>query len=265
MKLVAIDLDGTLLTSAHEVSPATIEAVAETRAAGVEVVLASSRGIGSMRPILGKLQLFSPAEFISAQGALTGSLDRTGVLRISAISSIPLALARQVVALTEGADIQIGWYRGLDWFVPALNAMVEHEAATVRQRPTVRNLFEITLAPEKLLLVSTPDRVGDLQSLAKSLPDGLAAQFSHSNYLEVTREGVDKGAALSRICEARRIAPVDVVAIGDGFNDLGLFAFAGVSVAMANAPEAVRAAATMVTGSNDEDGVASALRMLARV
>lgn len=262
MRLVALDLDGTLLNSSHALSQATIEAVAETRAAGVEVVLASSRGAGSMKAVVRTLQLYSPAEFIAAQGALTGTLDRDGVLSTTAALTIPLASAHQVVALAERAGIQIGWYHGIDWLVPGLNEMVEREAAIIGQRPIVRNLLDVTSAPEKLLLVSSMDRANELKLLIEALPDGLAAQFSHANYLEVTRRGVDKGAALTRLCEARVITPADVVAIGDGFNDLGLFEFAGVSIAMANAPDLVRAAATMVTSSNDNDGVASALRMM---
>lgn len=264
MKLVAIDLDGTLLTSSHELSQTTVETVAEIRAMGVEIVLASSRGVGSMKAILRELQLYSPAEFISAQGALTGSLERAGALRIIAASSIPLALAYQVVTLAERAEIQIGWYCGCDWYVSALNEMVEGEAAVVGQRPIIRNLFDVTRVPEKLLLMTSLERAGELQSLARTLPDGVASQFSHANYLEVTKRGVDKGTALKALCDARGIAPADVVAIGDGFNDLGLFEFAGVSIAMANAPEVVRAAATMVTASNDDNGVASALRTMVR-
>jgi Cof subfamily protein (haloacid dehalogenase superfamily) len=265
VRLVAVDLDGTLLNSSHKLSQATIEAVAHTRAAGVEVVLASSRGVGCMRAIVRQLQLFDPAEFISAQGALTGSLDEEGVLRVSDASRIPLATAHQVVALAECAGLSVGWYCGFDWFVPRMDELVEREAAAVGRRPVIRNPADIRREPEKLLLMSSPDRRYELEPIAETLPDGLTSQSSLPNYLEVTRSGVDKGTALARICRVRGIDADDVVAIGDGPNDLALFDFAGISIAMANAPESVRTRASMVTYSNDDDGVAAALEILIRI
>jgi hydroxymethylpyrimidine pyrophosphatase-like HAD family hydrolase len=77
--------------------------------------------------------------------------------------------------------------------------------------------------------------------------------FSHERFLEITGEGVDKGWAVQRYCQAHGLA------IGDGPNDLPLFAFAGTSVAPANAHPDVRATATAVTADNDHDGVAKAL------
>lgn len=264
MKLVAIDLDGTLLDSSHRLSQATIGAIANTREAGVEVVLASSRGVGCMRTILRQLQLFNPAEFISAQGALTGSLDEDGGLHVFDASRIPLVAAHQVVALAECAGLSVGWYCGFDWFVPRLDELVEREAAAVGRHPVVRNPADIRREPEKLLLMSSPDRQYELEPIAGALPDDLTSQSSLPNYLEITRSGVDKGTALARICGVRGIGAAEVVAIGDGPNDLALFDFAGISVAMANASESVQARASMVTYSNDDDGVAAALEILIR-
>ncbi len=264
MRLVAIDLDGTLLDSSHGLSQVTIEAVANTLAAGIEVVLASSRGVGCMHAILRQLQLFSPAEFISAQGALTGSLDREGVLRVVNASSIPLAVAHEVVTLADRAGISIGWYCGLDWFVQHLDEAVEREVAAVGRRPVIRNLPDVKRAPQKLLMMSSSDDERELELAAATLPNGLTAQPSNPGYLEITRSGVDKGVALGRICRTRGIRSADVAAIGDGPNDLALFEFAGISIAMANAPESVQAQATAVTASNDDDGVALALETLIR-
>ena len=89
LKLVAIDVDGTLLTSAHEVTEATLDAVAAVRASGVEVVLASSRGARMMTGILDQLRLGEPAEFVAAQGALTASLTTDDGLRVIHEDAIP--------------------------------------------------------------------------------------------------------------------------------------------------------------------------------
>lgn len=262
MRLVAIDVDGTLLTSKGEVSPATAAAIAATRAAGVEVVLASSRGGRVMKRLLRRLDLLEPAEFIAAQGALSGALAPDGVLRVTHESAIPLAIAHEMVALADDAGFSTNWFRGFDWFVPRMSAAIEAESVAMGERPTVRDLLAVTRAPEKLMLIAGPESVHKLEVVASRLPAGLTAQTSHPTYLEITRSGVDKGFALSRMCSRRGIAAADVVAIGNGRNDLALFDFAGTSVAMANAPASVRERATMLTGSNDDGGVATALNDL---
>jgi len=93
----------------------------------------------------------------------------------------------------------------------------------------------------------------------------LRAQISNPTYLEITRADVDKAMAVAEYCRTIGIGASDVLAIGDGPNDLAVFAFAGVSVAPANARPEVLAAADIVTASNDEDGVAVYLdRLLSR-
>jgi Cof subfamily protein (haloacid dehalogenase superfamily) len=262
VRLVAIDVDGTLLTSGGEVTSATRTAIAAAQAAGVEVVLASSRGARVLKRLLRRLELLDPAEFIAAQGALVGALASDGVLRVTHEAAIPLASAHELVALADEAGFSTNWFRGLDWFVPQMTPVIEAESVAVGERPTVRDLFAVTRAPEKLMLIAEPESVHRLETLAANLPAGLTAQTSGPTYLEITRSGVDKGSALSRLCTRRGIRAAEVVAIGDGRNDLGMFDFAGTSVAMANAPASVRERSTRITRSNDEDGVAVALNEL---
>ena len=98
IRLVAIDVDGTLLTSRHEVTAATAAAIERVRRAGVEVVLTTSRPPRALWPILDRLDLVEPAEFIASQGALTGSYSVTGALRVLDQQPMPVALAQQVAA-----------------------------------------------------------------------------------------------------------------------------------------------------------------------
>jgi hydroxymethylpyrimidine pyrophosphatase-like HAD family hydrolase len=114
--------------------------------------------------------------------------------------------------------------------------------------------------PDKiLLLVGAQGR--DITDLV-AVPEGLVALASTPTHLEVTRADVDKADALRRLCARRGLGPDRVAAIGDGRNDLGMLAFAGIAVAPANAHPEVLAAADLVTASNDEDGVAQALARL---
>ncbi|MDT7580915.1 MAG: hypothetical protein QOK35_2179 [Pseudonocardiales bacterium] len=261
--LFVIDVDGTLLTSAHEVGPAAATEVRRVRAAGVEVLLASSRGPRAMLPVVTALGLTDGAEFVGTQGALTGGYDAAGVLHVRDRRPAPVDAARAVVASAAAAGLAVGWYAGERWLVSRVDATIAREARVVADTPEVADLAAQTSGPDKLMIIApSPSEVDVLRRLAAALPAELTAQVSNPTYLEITGRGVDKASAVARWCARRGIDPSATGAIGDGPNDLGLFAFAGASVAPANARPEVAAAATWSTRSNDDDGVAHALSVL---
>lgn len=260
IRLVAIDVDGTLLTSKHEVTAATAAAIERVRRAGVAVVLTTSRPPRALWPILDRLNLVEPAEFIASQGALTGSYSVTGALRVLDQQPMPVALAQQVADAAHAAGMSVNWLAGERWLVPHLDDLILEEASIVGCAPEVADLSVERAGPDKiLLLVHAPDQ--DIAELV-AVPEGLVALASTPTHLEVTRADVDKADALSRLCARHRITPDQVVAIGDGRNDLGMLGFAGVAVAPANAHPEVLGVADLITASNDQDGVAQALARL---
>lgn len=256
-RLVAIDVDGTLLTSGHEVTSATRDAVAHVRARGVEVVLASSRGFRALDPVLRTLALTEPAVFVASQGGLTGSCSPAGGLRV--LDRRPMAVedVRPLLAAARAAGIAVNWYAGPHWYVAGLDRTVEAEARIVGVEPEVRDLAAEETGPEKLLLIAPAPEVDPRRI---DLPEGLCAQTSKHGYLEVTRADVDKAAALADLCARRGIGSDEVVAFGDGPNDVGLLTWAGTAIAPANAR--VLDVVDFVAPSNDDDGVAVALRAL---
>jgi Cof subfamily protein (haloacid dehalogenase superfamily) len=258
--VVVVDVDGTLLTSAHEVRPATAAALRRVRDRGVAVLLASSRGPGAMRPVVAAAGL-AGADFVATQGALTGRLDADGALTVLDRRPAPVAAAHRVVAAATGAGLAVGWYAADRWLVSHVDATIEREARVVHDVPAVADLLAEREGPDKLLVIA-PDDPQVVRRLALGVPDELVAQISNPTYLEVTGRDVDKAAAVARWCAHRGVGAAEVVAIGDGPNDLGLFAFAGTSVAPANARAEVAAAADWLTRSNDDDGVAWALSAL---
>lgn len=261
--LVVLDVDGTLLTSAHEVGPDAAAQVRRVRDAGVEVLLASSRGPRAMLPVLAALGLADGTEFVGTQGALTAGYDAAGALQVHDRRPAPVDAARTVVAAAAAAGLAVGWYAGERWLVSHADATIAREARVVHDTPEVADLLAQDEGPEKLMIIApTPDAVEVLRRLAAALPAGLTAQISNPTYLEITRRGVDKASAVARWCAHQGIAPSTAVAIGDGPNDLGLFALAGTGVAPATARPEVAAAATWLTRGNDDDGVAWALSVL---
>ena len=261
-RLLAIDVDGTLLNSQHQVSDVTVDVLAKARAEGVEVLLASSRGPRAMFPVLSALGLTDPCVFIGSQGAITGRYAADGTLFVDARHSIPVAAAREIVAAARQRGIEVNWFSADDWYVSGVDHTVEREARIVGTVPEVRDLFAEENGPEKLMMIAPGDDVAPLRDIAAHLPGDMLAQVSNPTYLEITRADVDKAAAVVAYCADRGISSAEVVAFGDGPNDLGLFAFAGTSVAPANARPEVLAAATLRTDSNDEDGVAHAVTAL---
>ena len=260
IRLVAIDVDGTLLNAQHEVTAATAAAIGRVRGAGVEVVLTTSRPPRALWPILEALGLTHPAVFVASQGALIGSYSADGELRVLDRRPMPLGLAQQVASAGDAAGMSVNWFDAERWLVPRVDDRIREESAIVGCAPDIADLSAERNGPDKILLLANPAS-RDIADVV-AIPEGLVALASTATHLEVTRADVDKGDALRRLCATRGIAPGEVMAIGDGRNDLGMLAFAGVAVAPANAHPEVLAAADLITSSNDADGVAQALARL---
>lgn len=258
IRLAAIDVDGTLLTSGHKVTPVTAAAIERVRGAGVEVVLTTSRPPRALWPILQALGLTEPVVFIASQGALTGTYSARGRLRVLDRQPMPVGLAREVAAAARAAGLSVSWFAVERWLVEEVDDLIRQEAAIVGCAPELADLSVETEGPDKILLLA---HAADIAH-AVPVPAGLVALASTPTHLEVTRADVDKARALGLVCTRLGVAAEEVVAIGDGRNDLGMLAFAGVAVAPANAHPEVLAAADLITGSNDADGVAQALAQL---
>ena len=262
IRLCVIDVDGTLLTTGHGLTPATITAVAQARARGLHIMLATSRGPVALEPVLVQLDPLSSEVFVASQGALTAHYSPAGALNILVQRPIPTAAAHAVTRSALDRGIAVNWYTSDGWYVSHVDHTVEREAGIVGVSPAVRDLLSECSGPDKLMLVSPSGDPADLVGLAHQLPVGLRAQISNPTYLEITRKDVDKAIAVAEYCRTAGIDASEVLATGDGPNDLGVFAFAGISVAPANARPEVLAAADFITASNDDDGVALVLDAL---
>ncbi len=261
--LIAIDVDHTLIRSDHTLAQPTVDAVRRIRRAGVEVVLASSRPPGGMRQFLDALGLIDPAVFVAFQGTFVGSFDAEGVLTAHATSPLAREVALAAARAARSVGLGTNWYTADGWFVDRITEAVKHEAHLVRMEPQLVTDLETLPTPLKLLFIA--ERSGQIDAVRPLLPDSVTAETSNPRYLEITATGVDKATGV-RVAAARSgIDMADVVAIGDGRNDLGLFRRVGGSIAPANADPAVLAEADYLTASNDDDGVAMALDWLAEL
>lgn len=263
VRLVVLDVDGTLVTSDARLTAATTEAVGRARDHGLEVCLATSRGPGGLRWLLGRLGLDVWA--VTYQGALVGRLDRTGAMagRPLVDDPMPAGAAATVVGQAAEAGLSVSWFVGPTWYAMADDPAVRREARIVRDRFVVADRPAGGAEPHKLMLIAgRPRLVGTLHALAGRLPADCAGSFSHDNYLEVTRADVDKAGALATLAGHLGVPLAEAAAVGDGHNDLGLLGAVGLPIAMGNAKPALKQVASWVVASNDDDGVASALHRL---
>jgi HAD superfamily hydrolase (TIGR01484 family) len=148
--------------------------------------------------------------------------------------------------------------------IPAWDAALRAEFSVTGEQPSVTpNLPNMSDAPHKLMCIAgTPQLITELHLLSTELPDDCTGQFSHTTYLEVTAQGVNKANGLALLGQHLGIAPSEMAAMGDQENDIGMIEFVGVGIAMGNGIPSVQAAAAWVTETNDRDGVAVAIDRL---
>ncbi|MFI0977957.1 HAD family hydrolase [Streptomyces sp. NPDC021093] len=265
VRLIATDLDGTLLRDDKSVSPRTVAALAAAEAAGIEVFFVTGRPARWMDVVSAHVHGHGLA--ICANGAAVVDLHAGGEL--IEVRPLERADARATVtalrAAVPGTSFAVELTTGIHYepayppfqFDPAASiASAEellHEEVPGNGDPVIKLLVHHpSLAPDDFLDLARA-AVGDLGSVTRSSPTAL---------LEISGPGVSKASTLARCCAERGIAPEEVVAFGDMPNDIEMLAWAGRSYAMGNAHPAVLAVATGRTALNEEDGVAAVIEQI---
>jgi hydroxymethylpyrimidine pyrophosphatase-like HAD family hydrolase len=261
IRLIAVDLDGTLLDPQNRVSEADAAAVRDAVAAGIAVVFATSRWHQAALRTATALGL--EGYIISHNGALVRSTDGASEL---VHHRIDVALARELAAHIDGLVGDA--YVTLDdrTFVrskrlrdpsrlPPDMALTESLGAVVTAAPTAFLLF----GPEAVR--STVERFREHHGTGLNLAEGFSESFP--DYLNVVHARADKGSALIAVCQALGVGPHETMALGDAAPDIAMIKVAGVGVAMGNAAPDVKAAAAFVAPPNSDSGVAWAVRRFA--
>lgn len=265
IRLLALDVDGTLLDPAGSLTPRTAAAVQAAVAAGCIVTLATGRRFRTARPIAAMLGLELP--ILVQNGALIKD-SLTGEVLYH--RHLDVAAARDIVAYLWRAGAQPIVYENAfvgEWVYtgPEARDSAMNRRYFARNAEYVRcETLEELLPDEPPLEVATVDDVERVQALAPGIVrPGLrtiATTYSSSPaFLEVLDARCSKGEALRALAQRFDVPMAQTMAIGDNLNDLELIEAAGVSVAMGNARLEVQALARYVTGSNAEDGVAEAI------
>lgn len=257
-KMLVLDIDGTLTNSKKEITPHTLQRIREIQQLGHIVVVASGRPTPGLRKVAETLELAKYGGYLlSYNGARIANMQ-TG--EVVCQLELPLEYVPQLYAFAEEKGIGLITYEQ-DWIVAGRprDEYMEREA-WINQIPIrdVENFVEYVDFPIiKCLFTAPPDRAPALErELAAKFVGRMSIYRSEPYFIEAMPLHVDKAASLQRLLEHLRMNVKDVIACGDGYNDVSMIRFAGLGVAMANAYDAVKAEADYITRSNDEDGVA---------
>ncbi|MEX0846168.1 MAG: HAD family hydrolase [Ilumatobacteraceae bacterium] len=261
MRLLATDLDGTLLGPSGTLSDRNIQALRAAHDAGVLVVFATGRPPFMVEELVSRV---GPAVSygVLANGSVVCSFPDQQVLRSV---EFDLATAVRVIEQLRDYDTRYGFALATDTGFTFEAGFVERMPAATLGTPVADVLTSAHLATEALKLMVWHDhhRAHELLALLPTLLDhALAVTHMGADCVEVGPAGIDKAIALAWLCERLGIDRSDVVAFGDEYNDHEMLRWAGHSVAMANAGEVTRALCHETTSSNADDGVAVVIERL---
>lgn len=260
IKLLISDADGTLVTPDKKLTPATLEAVRKLRARGILFTVTSSR------PPVGLRMLSEPLGINLPMGPFNGSSIVNPDLTIVEQHTIPRLAVMESLALFARHGIDAWIFTNQNWLIHRDDGRyVPHEQQTIQADPLIVDRDE-PHAGEACKVVGVS---ADFPLLAKCETElqallGAEAHVARSQdyYLDVTPPGYDKGSFVTAMSKRLDIPPQAIATIGDMPNDLPMFRAAGISFAMGNASDAVKAQATHVTTSNDDDGFAKAMEII---
>ncbi|NWG18653.1 MAG: HAD family phosphatase [Chloroflexi bacterium] len=259
IRLIAVDIDHTLLNSQQQLSERTGRALRAAIERGVRVVLATGKSFYSAAGLIEQLGLTTPCIF--SQGTTMYNPD--GTLRHQQL--LDPAIARQVITYAEDRGYGIALYSGTRVLTrrrdaPMFDLNVRYGEPMEATVP-LQNLLD-SMPVNKLVVTGSDAKV------VKALRWQLGMQFNGSarllqagvpSMMEILPPGASKGAMLKVLLRELEIAPDEMLAAGDAENDIEMVQMAGVGVAVGNAGESLKQVADYIAASNDEDGVAEAV------
>ena len=285
IKLMASDMDGTLLNGDHVIGKQNVEAIKEAQAQGIEVVVATGRSYLEAQVPLTEAGLTCPV--IAVNGAEVRSESGEQLL----VRGIDKKTASHAAKQLENLDIYFEVYSDQGTFTndkeQGIQLLIDIFLTTNPDTPTphveleANNRYdnghiEVVEGYEQifedsthtvfkfLAFSSSPETLEKARVILEKI-DGLAISSSGKENLEITSIQAQKGLALEWYCANKNIALKNVMAIGDNYNDLSMMKMAGYSVAMGNAPDDIKDQCTHITATNREDGVAKAMEQLIQV
>ena len=256
-KLLVLDVDGTLTNSKKEISPSTLQAIKAAEDRGVRIILATGRPTYGVAPIADKLHVAQRAEYVLSFNG--GVITEWNSKRVIYECELPHDSIPYLYHKAKENKVSIMTYR--DNYVLSEHTedpYVQIELSLNHMNPKKLDNFieETNFSLPKCIITGVPSTIEKLEEeIGEAWNGQLSVYRSEPFFLEIMPKGVDKATSLSILLKTLNIDRKDMIACGDGFNDIPMLRFAGLSVAMSNAQRPVLEMADYITTSNDEDGV----------
>lgn len=263
-KIIVFDLDGTLTNSNKEISSITKSSIMKLQKLGIKVVLASGRPTCGIVNIANELKLDKYSGYILSYNG--GQIINYSNKEIIYSSSVPSTFVPDLYTTSKEYGLTILSYKN-DCIICETN---DNEYVQLESRVNhmpiikVKSFVEaIDIDVPKFLIVGEPSYAQQLETkLSEKYKNILNVYRSEAFFLEVLPENIDKAYSLSQLLKHLNMTKDNLIAFGDGFNDLSMIKYAGLGVAMANAQDVIKQAADCITLSNDEDGIAHTLNKI---
>ena len=260
-RAIALDLDGTLTNHDKVVTPRTRQALLKAQELGTIIILASGRPTYGIVPVAECLELEKRGGYILSYNGGNIVNAKTGEKLFSQF--LPDAVIPILYKYAKEKNHALLGYAGNEIITEMPDDQYVKEESRINKMNIrkVDNLLDaLEPHPTKLRMTGDPtDMIKAEEELVEILGEKMDIFRSAPFFLELVPKGIDKAQSLLRLLSKINLTPADLMAFGDGYNDLSMLKLAGVGVAMANAAPEVRADADYVTLSNEEDGVAEAL------
>jgi Cof subfamily protein (haloacid dehalogenase superfamily) len=258
IRLVLSDVDGTLVTPDKELTPEAIAAVNQLREAGILFAVTSGR------PPKGLTMLIEPLDLTTPLGGFNGGLMTDRNLDILQELIVQDDIVHPIIDVLESHGLSVWVYQGTDWFVLDMDGPhVAHESDVCQFRPSQLESFD-GIHGDVIKVVGVSDDPGVVASATAELNEKFSAQVSATSsqtyYIDVTHHDANKGKVVAFLAEKYGLDRSEIATIGDMANDVLMFEKSGLSIAMGNASDDVKAAASFSTESNHDNGFALAMK-----
>lgn len=264
-KLIAVDLDGTLVRNDQSISQRTVDTLIRVQEMGVKVAVASGRPTFGTAHVAETLRLDEFGGYVMSYNG--GEIYDWGTKSLLHAQTLDENVIPYLYMCAREHGMPIMTYIEKE-VVSEVDNNEYIQYSVMRNRMTLRKVDDFVKAVEgagivKCIIVGSPILLPALETKMQERLKGKAGVFrSEPFFLEIVPMGIDKGKGLSILLDKIGMKKSEIIAFGDGYNDTSMLQFAGMGIAMGNAAEEIKKAADMVTLSNNDDGVAIALEKL---
>jgi len=256
-KLIAIDMDGTLLNDAKQISPGNFDAIQQASKNGVKVVLASGRPLVGFKRYLEELNLVSQDNYaVAFNGALVQTSEGNEII---SRTTLTLEDYKYLYNLSKKLKVNIHALTETSVISPKDTKYTRHEAEINHIPNDIIAVDQVdgNTIIVKVMFVDEPEIIEEIMD---KIPEEVRIKYtvvrSAPFYLEFLHKSVNKGAGVAALAEKLNIKQEEVICIGDAGNDIHMIKYAGLGVAMGNAFPEVKKVANFITKTNEQDGVA---------